>query len=222
MSHSVTITRKNIKHLYLRVVPPHGEVQVSAPRRMSQAQIEAFVASREGWIARQRERLAGAVDVSAFCFVDGEEHRLFAASYRLLVKPSKRYYVEVIGDRLVMGCPARATVERKNHALMDFYRDQLHERVTRWLPRWEQRMGVRCSAMSYRKMTSRWGSCSPHNGSIRLNTLLAMYPPECLEYVLVHELTHLLEASHNARFHALMDGFLPDWRMRRARLNGSV
>lgn len=216
---SISITRKNIKNLYLRVVPPHGEVQVSAPKRMSDAQIAAFVASREDWIAEQQARLSAVHSVGELAYVDGEVHWLFGQRFRLLIKASSRYSVTVVGDRLLLRCPASASVERRAKAVAVFYRDQLHERVTELLPRWEQRMGVVCTAMSFRKMTSRWGSCTPRKGSIRLNTELAKHAPVCLEYVLVHELTHLLEPSHNARFHALMDAFRPNWRAERELLN---
>ncbi len=169
----VHLARKRIKNLHLRVKPPDGRVEVSAPLRMPLDRIEAFICQKAAWIRRQQEAIATA-PMSAAESATPEEQAAWKAVVSACVPP------------LVAA--------------------------------WEPIMGVRATTLAYRNMKSRWGSCQPATGRICINTRLALYPPECLEYVVVHELCHLLERGHGPRFQALMDAFMPDWRARRAKL----
>lgn len=169
----VCITRKRIKNIYLRVKPPDGHVEVSAPVAASLSAIEGFVRSKLGWIERQQRAVS-------------------ASKMRLADEASPAQKKEW-----------RACVSAQVPAL---------------IAKWEPIMGVHAEKVTYRDMKSRWGSCQPSTAVIRINIRLALFPPECLEYVVVHELCHLLERGHGPRFHALMDAFMPDWRQRRAQL----
>lgn len=169
---SADVVFKDIRHVYLRVHPPTGQVRVAAPLRTSPEFIRRFVGSKLRWIRKQQAKLL--------------------ASPREAPRP-----------------------------LLPAERKILHETVQTLIAQWQPVIGVCVQKFYLRSMKSRWGSCNTRAHSIRLSTELFRKPPECLEYVVVHELTHLLEASHNARFYALMDRFLPGWPIIRRRLNGA-
>ena len=169
----VTLTRKRVKNLNLRVRDADGSVAVSAPPHASREVVAAFVRDRRAWIERTRRALVASPRGRAAAAAPDEVREW------------------------------RAVVEACVPAL---------------IAAWEPIMGVKAGKVAYRNMTSRWGSCQPATGRICINVRLALYPPECLEYVVVHELCHLLEGGHGPRFKALMDAFMPDWRERRAKL----
>ena len=168
----VWILRKRIKNINLRVKPPDGRIEVSAPLRVDTSFVRAFVREKRDWIRKQQERIAASPQGRAAASPDE------VAQWREVVQAF----------------------------------------VPPLIAKWEPIMGVKAGKIAYRNMTSRWGSCQPSTGRICINVRLALYPPECLEYVVVHELCHLLERGHGPRFHALMDAFLPDWRAIRAKL----
>ena len=169
----VWILHKRIKNINLRVKPPDGRIEVSAPLRVDTSFVRAFVREKRDWIRKQQERIAAS-----------PQGRAAAAS----------------PDEVAQ------------------WREVVQAFVPPLIAKWEPIMGVKAGKIAYRNMTSRWGSCQPSTGRICINVRLALYPPECLEYVVVHELCHLLERGHGPRFHALMDAFLPDWKAIRAKL----
>ena len=169
----VWILRKRIKNINLRVKPPDGRIEVSAPLRVDASFVRVFVREKRDWIRKQQERIAAS-----------PQGRAAAAS----------------PDEVAQ------------------WREVVQAFVPPLIAKWEPIMGVKAGKIAYRNMTSRWGSCQPSTGRICINVRLALYPPECLEYVVVHELCHLLERGHGPRFHALMDAFLPDWKAIRAKL----
>ncbi|MEE0845254.1 MAG: SprT family zinc-dependent metalloprotease [Eggerthellaceae bacterium] len=169
----VRVMRKRVKNVNLRVKPPDGRVEVSAPRDVDIDVIRRFVQRKAGWIRTQQGLAAQS--------------------------PMAR----------AAGAPAEEVAQWKR-VVQAF--------VPGLVSKWEPIMGVKAGRIAYRNMSSRWGSCQPSTGRICINVRLALYPPECLEYVVVHELCHLLESGHGPRFHALMDAFLPDWRAARAKL----
>lgn len=169
----VLLTRKAIKNVHLRVKPPDGRVEVSAPWRTDERFVAAFVREKRPWIDAQRAALAVSPRAEAAAATPEE-----VAQWKAVVSACVPALIEA----------------------------------------WEPIMGVKAGKIAYRNMTSRWGSCQPATGRICINVRLALYPPECLEYVVVHELCHLLERGHGPRFQSLMDRFMPDWRERRAKL----
>ena len=187
----VDVVLKDIQNLHLSVYPPAGRVRIAAPRRMDLETIRLYAISKLGWIRRERKKVL-------------EQER-----------ETPREYLR----RMVLRLGAGAGVERRGELLEAFYREQVRGAVPALLGKWDPILGVRAAKVSVRRMKTKWGSCSHLSGSIRLNTDLAKKPPECLEYILVHELVHLLEPTHNRRFEALMDGALPNWRESRVVLN---
>ena len=177
---TVLVIRKRIANVYLRIKPPDGHLEVTAPLKLGDDQIRAFVDGKHRWIATTRERLARSRDVYAQPGADGQLQ------------------------------PGRSEAEAKRI---------LQERLPTLLDRWVPVVGRRPERISLRKMKTRWGSCTPATASIRLNTDLAWLDPDLLEYVLVHELTHLYEHGHGPGFRARMDRYMPDWTERRRRLN---
>ena len=169
----ISITKKRIKNVNLRIKPPDGRIEVSAPYRTSDAFIAAFVRERRAWIAAQQEKI--------------------------LASPS-------------------AHAENATPQEIEQWKTIVKALVPVLIEKWEPIMGVHAGKLAYRNMTSRWGSCQPSTGRICINIRLALYPPECLEYVVVHELCHLIERGHGPAFQAAMTRFLPDWKKRRARL----
>lgn len=216
----VDVVYKDIKNLHVGVYPPLGRVRVAAPRRLDDEQVRLALVQRLPWIKRQRERLQAAERQSQREMVAGESHYAWGSPYRLkVVTRAGRPHVELDGDRLVLYVPEGTSTERRRELLDRWYRERLREAVPGVLARWEPKMGVRVSRWSIRRMKTKWGSCNRESGHIWFNVELAKKQPESLEYIAVHEMAHLLERGHGSRFTKLMDGFMPDWRARRDRLN---
>ncbi len=216
---AIDVVRKNIRRINLRVCPPDGSARISAPLRMSLDVIRAFAISRVNWVRKHQQRMRERPSAMPLEYVDGESHYLWGRPYLLQVReadaPAK---VELRDDMLVLNVRPGTKTRKKQSLLDEWYRDRLMEALPELTGKWEWLSGVKAGRYSARKMKTRWGSCNPRTGDIRLNTELAKKSRECLEYVLVHELVHVLEPSHNHRFKALMDRFMPEWRVVRKRL----
>ena len=215
--YEVQLTRKRIKRAWLRVDTPDGPVRVSAPARMSAERIESFVLGRAAWIDQRRTELAqvdaglhtGHILPDGRILLWGEPRDLSDVLTQAAEQRAREANAKPRAPRYNLADPAareRATAA----ALKTLLLAEAHPLMVSW----EARMNVRATDLSIRDMSSRWGSCSTRSGRIRLSLTLAHYPRECLELIVVHELTHLLEPSHNARFHALMTRYLPDWPTR--------
>jgi len=217
---AMQINRKAIKHLHISVLPPDGRVRVSAPETMSDTAIRMAVISRISWIRKQQSDFARQPRQSDREMISGESHYLWGRRYRLdVIERSGRHEVNTAPGKLRLWVQPGASVDQRRRALDAFYRHQLKERVQKLLPLWQDRAGVEVVDWGVKKMKTKWGSCNTQVRRIWLNLELAKKPPECLEYILVHELVHLLERNHNDRFRAHMDRLLPDWRERRDLLN---
>ncbi|MEZ5541952.1 MAG: SprT family zinc-dependent metalloprotease [Pseudomonadota bacterium] len=216
----VELVRKDIRTLRLSVRPPHGRVRLAAPVLLAPAAIQAFLNERLAWIRRHRARLTLAHDVPASDYQTGEHHWFAGRPYRLgVAEANGPERVECDADALVLHMRAGSTRDERRAVLEDWYRGYLKAALPDLIDRHQARLGVQVQAFGVKRMRTRWGSCNPRARRIWLNLELARAAPACLEYVVVHELMHLLERLHNARFHALMDRFLPDWRTRRALLD---
>jgi predicted metal-dependent hydrolase len=216
---AIDVVRKNIRNIHLRVCPPDGSVRISAPLRMDLEVIRSFATSRVDWVRKHQQRMRERPQPMPLEYLEGESHYLWGSAYRLQVRETTASAQVALSDgRLILEVRA-GTSRRKKQAMLDaWYRARLLEALPELAGKWERLTGVKAGRYSARKMRTRWGSCNPRTGHIRLNSELAKKPRECLEYVLVHELTHVLEPSHNHRFKALMDRFMPEWRGRRAEL----
>ncbi len=218
----VEIEKKRIKNMYLRLLPPEGRVHISAPTRVKEDQIEQFVASRYHWIIEHQTRLQNRRILEEHHYISGEIHYFRGKPYQLEVVPGTKEGIELCKEQLVMTTKKDSTDIRRKKILDDFYRAYLLQWVPLSIRKWEGVIGVRSDQLVIRDMKTRWGTCNIREKKITINLQLAKKPDECLEYVIVHELVHLLEASHNHIFKGYMNLFLPQWKGLKAELNGKI
>lgn len=216
----VTVVRKAIKNLHLGVYPPHGRVRVAAPLAVSDDAVRLAVISRLGWIRRQRARFAAQLRQAAREMVSGETHYFLGRRYRLRVVEHRASAAVVRrGSILELRVRPGAGVAQRERVLLHWYRGQLKQIVPPLVAKWEVALGVRVKEWGIKRMKTRWGACNAAARRIWLNLELAKKPAHCLEYVVLHEVAHLVERQHNARFLALMDRHMPQWQTRRRELN---
>jgi predicted metal-dependent hydrolase len=217
---AVEVVLKNIKNIHLSVHPPLGQVRIAAPRRVSLETLRVFALSKLDWIRRQQRKLREQARETPREYLDRESHFVWGQRYLLAIEESDAApTVELQPQQLVLRVRPGTDAARREAIMSAWYREQLRQAVPPLIARWEPIMGVKVRQFSIRRMKTRWGSCTPKTGRIRINTELAKKPRECLEYLIVHEMVHLLEPTHNARFKTLLDQFLPDWRRRKELLN---
>lgn len=210
---SVTVIRKRVRNIILRVRNPDAEVVISAPAGISASSIQKFVISKKKWIGKHRERILNSVPVAEKEYSTGEIHLLFGKEYRLrVVEKTGLKTPEVLKDEIVLPVPPDATRERRMTALYSFYAGQLASELPSVIARWESAMGTEVKKVGLRKMKTRWGSCNRTAARIWINTELARCPLYLAEYIVVHEMVHLFEGGHNRRFYSLMGSYLPEWR----------
>jgi predicted metal-dependent hydrolase len=220
---NVRVQRKAVKNLRL-VVKHSGEVRVSSPWFVPKFAVHKFVASRLDWIREQQNRFAQQPVLPAIEMRTGETHYLQGAPYSLqIIEHSGRPRLEIINnDILNLHVSMGASRAQRAALLHGHYRTILQRELPLLIAKWQPVMNVSVESWGVRKMKTRWGSCNIRARRIWLNLELARYSPACLEYVAVHEMTHLLEPSHNQRFKSLMDTFLPDWKIIKSELNGGL
>jgi predicted metal-dependent hydrolase len=214
------VIRKAIKHVHLSVLPPAGKVRVAAPRSMPLETIRLFVISKLAWIRTQQRKLQAQERETPREFLNKESHYLWGKRYLLeLSFADAAAIVSLTPRKLELQVRPGANAAQCEEVLDAWYRQQIRDALPALLAKWEPLLGVKTSRVFVQRMKTKWGSCTPEQGYIRLNTDLAKKPPECLEYIVVHELVHLLEPTHNDRFSALMDLYLPHWHHLRKQLN---
>lgn len=213
------LTRKPIKNLHIAVLPPVGNVRVSAPTQMTDTAIHSAVAVRLPWIRKQQQAFLDQPRQSERQMLDGESHYLWGKSYRLRIeKTDKLPRVQVDKQYMTLFVKADNTKEEQTQLLEKYYRQVLKAEINRILPSWQTKI-ANANRIGIKRMKTKWGSCNSDSKSIWLNLELVKKPHACLEYILVHELVHLLERHHNARFKDYMDEFLPNWQHTRELLN---
>jgi len=212
----VTVVHKRIRHLYLRVRA--DGVVVSAPLHTPDARVREAVRARWEWL---RTHLARLDDQRAAQERVAQRGQVLVWGRATPVEDggAGAWRVQLCEEALVVRAPSGASDEARQGAVQRWLRAELSREVARLIPLWQARMGVSPAGFRLRTMTSRWGSCNTRTGWVTFNTELAHRDPELLEYVVVHELAHLVEAGHGPRFQAVLDAHLPDWRVRRRRLN---
>ena len=217
---SITVNKKDIKNMYIRVLPPEGKVQITAPRSAGDDTIRMFAVSRISWIKKQRENFEAQARQTKRQYVTGESYYVWGRRYRLDVQYSNiRNEVSLKGERLILQVRSESTPEQREHVLNDWYREQFKRRLPEVIQKCEQVVGVQASEWRIKNMRTKWGTCNIERKRIWLNLQLAKKTPECLTYVATHELVHLLERNHNDQFQKYMDAYFPDWRVVRATLN---
>ncbi|GJM24087.1 MAG: zinc metalloprotease [Phycisphaerae bacterium] len=219
----VEVIRKRIKNLHLVVYPPDGRVRVSAPAVLKAEAIRFAVVSKMNWIHKQQAKFKNQEHQTGLEFLTGESHYVAGRCYRLNVLEYDGVPLMRIRNETTLEMRVRPGTDwRKRQAVLHgWYRARLREQVPNLIRKWEPIIGVKVSDWRIKRMKTRWGTCNIQARRIWLNLELAKKPVECLEYVTVHELVHLLERLHNDRFRSFMDQFLPNWRLLRDTLNRS-
>lgn len=217
---AVDVVLKDIKNIHLSVYPPTGRVRISAPLRMSLDTIRVFAISKLGWIKQQQAKLRGQQRETAREYLDRESHYVWGK--RLLLKVIERdeaASVELKRSRMLLRLRPGTPANKKQAIVEAWYREQIRQAVPPLIAKWEPVIGVKVGQFFVQKMKTKWGSCNAALNSIRLNTDLAKKPPQCLEYIVVHEMVHLVVRHHNDQFGNLMDKCLPEWKLSRQMLN---
>ncbi len=220
----ISVTRKNIKTLRLAVHPPQGRVMLSAPKRAGLAAVRAFVLSKQSWIRQQQLKLQAQVHEAPSAFLQGESHWVWGqpcvlSVYTQEAKPSVQFDLASEPACITLTVRPGSDAAKRAAAIHEWHKSLLHAVVPGLIDKWEPRLGVKAKQYFLQHMKTRWGSCHHTAARIRLNTELVKKTPDLLEYVIVHELAHLLVPNHGPRFVAIMDKHLPAWREARVRLN---
>jgi predicted metal-dependent hydrolase len=217
---TIQVFRKNIKNVHLSVYPPDGRVTLAAPSATRLDVARAYAISKLGWIREQQDKLLRQQRETPRRYIERESHFLWGRRYLLVVeyketKPAVRLDHKRIFLTVRPGCD-----EKKRAAVIhEWHKRLLHEAVPPCIRKWEAKLGVKVNSYYLQRMKTKWGSCNSRAGNIRLNTELVKKPKDLLEYVIVHEMAHLLEPVHNEHFVALLDEHYPFWREARAELN---
>lgn len=217
----IEVTRKRIKNMHLRIIPPDAKVLISAPYLLSQRSVEKFATSKIGWIKRHRQRILLSSPVAPNQFITGESHTLFGETFKLQLVDSPPFgKVYRNGTCIILHSSRNSTRIEREEMLGKWHRSELMKLLPPIIQRYEILMGVKVNEVKIRKMKTRWGSCNPSAKRIWFNLELARRPLHLIEYIVVHEMVHLLERGHNARFYGFMDLWMPDWKSYRKELRG--
>lgn len=216
----IEVVRKDIKNMHISVYPPQGRIRVAAPHRTTEDAIRIALVQRLSWIKNQRKHLQEAERQSERRMLSGESHYVWGQRYILDVsKQSGAYAVEPKGNTLWVITPKGTDAAGRFGALDRWYRRELKAALPALMEKWQPILGVNAEKYVVRRMKTKWGTCVTGSRTIWFNPELAKKDPRCLEYIVVHELVHLIEKGHGKKFVALMDHHLPDWRARRYELN---
>ncbi|MDR2734051.1 MAG: M48 family metallopeptidase [Spirochaetota bacterium] len=218
----VEIYKKRIKNMHLYVKPPDGKVTVSAPLAVSDEAIARFVVTKIGWIKIQIRRFDEQPRQSMREYVSGETIYVWGRQYYIRTEYGNKNSLVLSGDKAILTVRRESTAAQRESFIREWYRRQLKAEIERLLPKWERITGLQCASWQTKYMTTRWGTCNAAARKIWLNLQLAKKTPECLEYIIVHELMHFIEQCHNERFMALMDTYMAMWREVKSTLNGQT
>jgi len=218
---NIDIIKKNIKNLHLSVHPPDGRVRIAVPNKMNDDAIRIFAISKLTWIKKQRSKFQAQERQSEREFVSGESHYYQGMRYLLnIIYTNKKQKVEIRNQKyLDLYVREDATQKQREKVLMEWYRSQLKLQIPKIIEKWEKIIGVKVDSWGVKLMKTKWGTCNPSTKRIWINLELAKKNPRCLEYIVVHEMVHLLERHHNERFNKYMEQFIPNWKEIKEELN---
>lgn len=216
----VDVELKDIKNIHLSVYPPNGAVRIAAPSRMSLDTIRVYAISRLGWIKQQQKKLRAQEREPPREYLDRESHYVWGRRYLLhVIEADEAPSVELEHRKMVLRLRPGADDAKKQAIVEDWYRSDIKKAAGPLIAKWEPVLGVKVTRFFVQRMKTKWGSCNTATGCIRLNTELAKKPKACLDYIVLHEMAHLLAPAHGPKFVALMDRFMPGWRAIRDLLN---
>ncbi len=220
---NVSIDRKDIKNLHVGVYPPNGRVRVAAPVHIDNEAVRLAVISKLAWIKKQVRHFQEQPRQTEREMVSGESHYFLGKRYLLeVVYGAKKHQVVLNHSTLEIHVKMGTSIENRQKLLNAWYRGHLHTVAQEFISKWEDRTGIELNSWSIKKMRTKWGSCNIDKRNILINLNLAKAPVECIEYIVVHEMVHLLERHHNNNFKSYMDRYLPEWKKCREILNQSV
>ncbi len=219
---TVQVLRKKVKNLNLRVYPNEKKIRVSVPKRIPKNEIVQFIQKKYPWIKEKLSKPRNKPSQKPLKYTSGEKHSIWGRDYTLqIIERSKPPHVFLCeDDTVVLQVRPGSTLEKKKSVLKEWYRAELKNKIPDLIEKWERPMEVEVREFGVKQMKTRWGTCNIRDRRIWLNLELAKKKPELLEYVVVHEMIHLLERLHNKRFYRLMASFLPNWRELELDLNG--
>ncbi len=212
---------KPVKNLHLNVLPPVGKVRVTAPKNMNDDAIRTFLATRIAWIKKMQAKFKGQERQTPREYVSGETHYFFGRKYRLeVVEEDKKPLVLIKGkNKIVLTVRPQAIVIKRKEIMQEWYRQKLREYLGKVVPLWESKIGVKVNQWGIKRMKTRWGTCNHKKKNIWINLELIKKPESCIQYVVLHELLHLIEEKHSEKFTALLDKNMPKWRSEKEELN---
>lgn len=222
--YEIEVVRKDIKNLHLSVHPPTGRIRIATPLKVSDEAVRLFAVSKIAWIKKNQQKLAAQPRQSQRQYLYRETHYFLGQAYLLNLVPHKGPAKVILNNHQEINLYIKetATREQKEQAMEAWYRAELKKHIPELIAKWEGRMQVQVADWGVKKMRTNWGTCNIADRRIWLNLELAKKSMQCLEYVVVHEMTHLLERHHNKNFLYYMDGFLPNWEMIREELNSGL
>lgn len=216
----IAVTRKAVRNVHLSVHPPEGRVTLVAPLATRLEVARAYAISKLGWIRSQQTKLQQQDRETPRQFVERESHYLWGRRYLLSVEEKNvRPSVKLDHKRITLTVRPGSGADKRAEVMHEWHKRQLHEAVPPLIRRWEQKLGVKVNRYYLQRMKTKWGSCNHRAGNIRLNTELVKKPRDLLEYIIVHEMAHLLEPTHNERFVAILQKHYPNWYEARDELN---
>ncbi|MHC2400959.1 putative metal-dependent hydrolase [Bradyrhizobium barranii subsp. barranii] len=217
---SIAVTRKGIKNVHLSVHPPHGRVTLVAPTATRLEVARAYAISKLGWIREQRQKLTSQARETPRKYTNRESHFLWGRRHLLtVVQADRKPYVALDHKRIMLTVRPGSDAAKRAEVMHEWHKSLLHEQVSSFIEKWERRLKVRVRGYFLQRMKTKWGSCNHRAGHIRLNTELVKKPKDLLEYVIVHEMVHLIEPTHSDRFISILEKNYPSWREARAELN---
>ena len=217
----IDLIRKNIKNIHLAVYPPHGRVRLATPLTTNDDTIRLFVISKLGWIRRNQRKIKGQERTSPRDFKQRESHYFLGKRYLLNIVESNESPKVIIKSKTFIDLHVKpnTSTEKRYEILNEWYRLQLKMQIPPLIEKWQKIIDVTVHDWKVKQMKTRWGACNIEKGRIWLNLELAKKPEECLEYIVVHEMVHLLERNHTQRFQFLMSKYLPNWKQLKSELN---
>ncbi|NLO40476.1 MAG: M48 family metallopeptidase [Ruminiclostridium sp.] len=218
----IEVQKKKIKNMHLSVLPPDGKVRISAPVSTKDETIRLFAITKIGWIKKQIAKFENQQRQTDREYVSGESHYVWGRRYRMEILHNHINSVEIKGNKIILTVRETSTTQQRDNVMIEWYRKQLKEKLPMFIEKWEGIIGVQAESVRVKNMLTKWGTCNTQTKHIWINLQLAKKPIECLEYVVVHELVHLLEKTHNSVFIDYMDKYLPDWRVTKDLLNNFI
>lgn len=220
----VLVVRKPIKNLHLSVLPPIGKVRVSVPLKTKDDTIQMFLATKLSWIKKQRMKFMAQKRQTRREYIAGESHYFMGKRYRLeVIYTNKHSSVCLKGkNKIVLHTQPNSSREYREKVITEWYRDELKKQIPDLIKKYQKRVRVKVNSWGVRKMKTRWGTCNVKTKRVWFNLELVKKPSHCLDFIIVHELTHLLEKNHNDKYKKYMNRFMPNWRQYKEELNSLI